>query len=402
MTIARTRRRGASTIAAAAALLVSLTGCGILPGTGDDIPDDLRLSPSGDAGAWMHDGYAAGIAGEWARGDMICGITPDGIAIHADTSEVTTRLTATDVRTDEDLWELATETEGGTTCGRVLGDRMYVFETEQGADGIDRSQIARVDLATGERTTIYRADIKIMLFDAFAHRGETAYVVASADVGSVLLALDGEREITWQAPMSATTQCHLIDAHIACADITGPYTVLDADTGEVRTEGTVEEANGDPVAWASDGFALTTDRVSFTEATYTGYAFDGTETGALDNGRASFMPGPFQGVLYPLADFDAWTVQSVDAAGTPVTRLPTGFGSEDEIIATGATVPGTLEALSADGRTFVYSEYGTNTKLIDAEGTEIAALGDTFQLQVMGGFLVVDQSMSPRVLLPAG
>ncbi|MGM7679155.1 hypothetical protein [Microbacterium sp. A94] len=407
MTTRRTRRAAAFAAASAAlALTAMLSGCGLISGGnsgGPDVPADLVLHPSGDEGAWMLNGYSAGTSGEWVSDDMLCGIR-DGIAIHRDLTDRAVTLIATDLATGSDLWRLETETPGGVNCAPVLDDRLYTSESEMNANGDYRSIVVRVDLATGERTNIYEAPINISILTAFAHEGETAYALAAADAGEVLLAFDGAGQIAWQAPMSAVAECHLLSGHIACVDMmTTEYTILDAATGEITASGSSPSDPNDLVNFAADGFALTTDRVSFTEATYTGYDFDGNEIGELDSARGPGMPSALDGVFYELDDFNYWTIAAVDSAGTPVLKLPGGLDNGLDSVATGKNFPDIeLDAVSADGQTIVTAPFGAPALILDLDANTIAELPSGDGIRTIGGYLTSTRDSGSVVYLPAG
>lgn len=408
MTITRTHRMTAIIAAAAGmAMTAALSGCSLIPGAngggGPEVPEDLVLHPSGDEGAWMLNDYSAGTSGEWVSDNMLCGIR-DGVAIHRDLTEMAATLIATELATGAEVWRLETETPGGVNCAPVLDDRLYTSESEIDGNGAYRSVVVRVDLATGERTDIYEAPLNISIFTAFAHEGETAYAVAAADAGEVLLAFDGAGQIAWQAPMSAVAQCHLLAGHIACVDIlTTEYSIFDAATGEITATGTSDGDPSDVVSFASDGFALTTDRVSFTEATYTGYDFDGNEIGELASARGPSTPSDFDGVFYELDDFNHWTVAAVDSAGHPVLKLPGGLGNGLDAVATGKNFPDIdRAAVSADGQTIVTMPYGTAPQILDLEGNTIAELPIDGEIRIMGGYLTSWRGSGSVVYLPAG
>ena len=179
-TISARRTRTSLSIATVAALAVALSGCTPTSDDGGANLEDVVLHPSGNQGAWLSNDYAKGVGRVVELDDMLCGIQDD-VAFHRDLSELGTSVIATDLATGTDLWRLETETPTGATCGTPLGDRMYTSESEIDENGAYRSIVVRVDLATGERTTIYEAPINIAYFDAFAHIDETVFARAGAD-----------------------------------------------------------------------------------------------------------------------------------------------------------------------------------------------------------------------------
>jgi len=176
----RTRTTFVSAAIAATALAIALSGCTSTADGGGANLEDVVLHPSGNQGAWLSNDYAKGVGRVVELDDMLCGIQDD-VAFHRDLSELGTSVIATDLATGTDLWRLETETPTGATCGTPLGDRMYTSESEIDENGAYRSIVVRVDLATGERTTIYEAPINIAYFDAFAHIDETVFARAGAD-----------------------------------------------------------------------------------------------------------------------------------------------------------------------------------------------------------------------------
>lgn len=391
-------RRRAGVVAALGVALAGATGCSLIGdltgGGGLDVDvAALVLHPTGDPGLWLDPGYAAGVAGSWEVPGLLCGATATVVAVSGDEG-----ITGYDATTGEQVWQAP-----GWTCSteqEVAGDLYLVGYTANG------SELAQLDIDTGEVQVFYSAEIMIYTVTAVARGEDSIYLHADADVGPAMMsfALDGTMQ--WQAPIETSWWCTLMGTHVVCSS--GPaFTALDAATGEV----TIPETpipDGSEAIWTTGGYTITSMGITMDVETTTVYDYDGAEIGSVDDAGvpSTIMMGE-RGALYSVEDLMTDGVRYVwltDAEGKPVVHLDGEF----RFTATGEPLPegALLHAAAADGSTVLYGDTAGSAALMATDGSPLHTFDAALTIPVVYGGRIMGTSygtdMTTTVFLPAG
>lgn len=378
--------------------MAGATGCGLIGElTGAGGPDvdiaALQLHPTGDPGLWLDPGYAAGVADSWEVSGIMCGATADVVAVSGDEG-----ITGHDATMGDPLWQAP-----GWTCSteqEVAGDLYLIGHTATG------SQLAQLDIETGEVQVFYSAEITIYSVAAVGRGEDSIYLHADADVGPALMAFALDGTMQWQVPIEASWWCRLMGAHVVCSSGRS-FTALEAATGEV----TIPETpipDGSEAIWTTGGYTITSMGIAMDVESTVVYDYDGAEIGSVDDAGVpeSSLMGE-RGVLYSVEDLMTEGVRYVwltDSEGRPVVHLDGGFRftASDEALPDDAL----LEAAAADGSTVLYLDTTGSAALMASDGSLLHTFDADLTMPVVAGGLIIGTTygadITTTVFLPAG
>lgn len=385
--------------AAAAALAVgSLTGCGLFEGPSSTDYTQIQLHPSGNLGAWLDPTYAAGLGQEWTVPGDLCG-EAEGIIAVADYEDGA--VVGYEARTGDEVWRVPE-----TACDTydVRGGHVVTVRTDDiGPAVID------IDIATGEDRVVHRLSSAGSDSQAIGQTAELTFIQVRHLWGGQLLALGSDAEVVWEYGFDQTHDCYLIEAHVVCELATGPFTVLDAATGEV-TVSAPDLTGADKVLWTAGGYTM----IDINSAPGTGetpiYDYTGTEIGTAIGADLPINPNLPEGVIYAVEDLeiqDAGMLLLTDAQGWGVAHWDQGMRLSE----TNAPLPSDvlLTTATADGSAVLFTDLSEDTvTLMGSDGETLDVLEDvsTHSLRVLAGLIVVSDGYATdattTVHLPAG
>lgn len=366
---------------------------------GGNSAKDLTFHPTGSAQVWLDSRYEQGFhTWQLPAESYHVGLSEDRQTLAILTWEWVNggrsyHLLGLDLQTGQERWrtdnvdcDVASAVDGISYCRNL---------TQAGTD------FMAVDLKTGATTPFYSLPGLYAELTALALFDGNLIASTRASGGTRVLSFSMDGDIAWQSIVAEGSECDLLGASLGCAS-SDSFTVLDASTGEVRVPATSYDSQADTVQWFTDGYAVTSNAITFESIKVPIRDFTGAEVAQADP-QIPLFPGRHQGFYYPISDVvRPGHVYTVDQTGSVVSEF---YGKGITLRPSGKEFEVsefTVDAVSADGNLLLVNR-SNSLFIYNRAGDELHDVGvGSWDVQLNDGILLSSLSGDPTTVYAPG
>lgn len=390
-----------------------LSGCSMLDLVfGGGAPSAKQIAehayePDGPAGAWLLDGYAAGVGESWSAenlADIVCGVD-DGVAVVSTLDADATFsnfVRGYDLVSGEEIWEVP---NASCDAESVL-ENTAIIATTEATSGQNNSTVHAIDIATGDASIVQELPGSVVdSVVPLAMQDDTYYLAIDLDQRYQVVAWQ-QGSVLWSSDVAFDSTCAWHGEFIGCEHAAdGTYSVIETAHGAFTADGVRLSTELDEIYWATDGYGLWSSAWD-ESVTPEYYSYSGEQYNLDDRPSESAFPRDEQGVYYPIGDLIGPAVEAVSASGDAVAFLNSDAEIvllPSETVVADSGIGSDIFGVSADGATVLFQNASGALALIDGNGTTIESVpGSGTDYLVMGGYLVLQNHLEPaQILLPA-